>query len=452
MYELLTTPLVADLSQELPPLTEALGLTPAQVQEGERLTVYQKMSDRVVGQHHLYGRGGFGLQTEMKIGGWSQERVRLALRLAAMIQDTAGHQILEGVKKALNLSPGEVKLIECLSRSHHAYHGYVAGLKRRLTLEKLHSMLKSAHRDLLKDHPDLALSYADFNRMFWALYLARASTRAAVHTEHAGVYRPYWEVDQLQRLDFESLEFLRTLRGEWKKSVALPPAEIVPKLLQEGTDAEFAQDLEASARALGIPVESWNKIANNHGRLKSDPSKRLTLWQHTADVVAPSYGLGGFGLRTDGITVAGWDPAEVRKVLRLAALYHDSGKAAPESASCVRKGHEERSAACVRTALAPHLPRDHVEIVAALIEINSLFGACFMKKIRPKEVYAKLDRAYEGLGKKSISREDFIKLAWILYLADASTLPQLYENRGMYADSLARLNGDFYQMKSGSRR
>lgn len=428
MYALLTTANHAELARELAALHEAIGLG------DEPLTIFQKMSDRIVGQHRLYGRGGFGLQTEIKVGDWSQERVRLVLRLAALTPD------LDPVKKVLKLSDEEVKLIECLVHHQHLFNGYVAGLKRRLTLQQLHATLKTAHQEFAS-----VLSYADFNRLLWVLYLAGASTRTAVHTEHANVYRPYWEVDRLQRLDFTSLEFLRTLRAEWKKSISLPSTTKLPKLLLEGTDAEFAQGLETAALAIGIPVETWNKISNNHGRLKLDPSQRLTLWQHTADVVAPSYGLGGFGLRTDGIAVAGWNPAEVRKVLRLAALYHDSGKATEESTSCEREGHEERSAACVRTALARHLPQDQVDIVAKLIEINSLFGACFLKKIRPHEVYAKLNEAYEGLRKKSIVREDFIKLAWILYLADASTLPQLYENRGMYEHSLAHLNGDFYQ-------
>lgn len=144
---------------------------------------------------------------------------------------------------------------------------------------------------------------------------------------------------------------------------------------------------------------------------------------------------GGFGLKTD-IFISSLTSQHTRKILRLAALFHDSGKLMG------REGHIERSADMAEKALLSsqlwNVTYDEIQLIKVLILHNDVIGQYFKGRsvMTAQELISQLDQAYQVLHNQvvalKINKIDFCKLMFSLWIADASTLSIVNKTRAQH--------------------
>jgi hypothetical protein len=144
---------------------------------------------------------------------------------------------------------------------------------------------------------------------------------------------------------------------------------------------------------------------------------------HTLNVIRGN--LGGFELNTS-LTIETLKPAQIKKVLRIAALFHNAG---------VEEGDRdeiERSAENAGRALSEakdiwNVAAEEIGLIRHLILSNNIYGLYLRRssKMSFQKFQQKLSVAYQNLQKESalitISEAGFRKLMFALWMASVST-------------------------------
>jgi hypothetical protein len=195
-------------------------------------------------------------------------------------------------------------------------------------------------------------------------------------------------------------------------------------------DESFKEQLPKFVDAQKMPFD-FRPFANfpcGHGHTAE--GKPVTLLQHTLDVICGNFG--GFGLNTS-VHCNSLKPAQVKKVLRLVALFHDSGK------TDGRKDHIGRSAEIAVKALSTAkdawgVSDEEIVLIKHIILSNDLYGQ-YLKgssKMSMPQLQEQLTIAYSNLQKEcdlNITVAEFRKLMFAFWIADASTLKVVNRDR-----------------------
>ncbi len=246
--------------------------------------------------------------------------------------------------------------------------------------------------------------------MLWALFAARASTLKKVQS----MRQRFEQALDMAKLDCSDLNWVKKLRPL--------------SALWDSDDGAFKEQVSQMAFPFDFKILANHPAGHGH---KPDRSK-VNLLEHTLDVVCGHFG--GFGLNTD-VTVSGMGQPQVRKVLRLAALFHDAGKVSG------REGHIERSAEMAVKELYKAKDKwdvtdEEILLIKHLILSNDLYGQYLRGSSTMKhvELLKLLDEAFNTMQKddvpQKISPQGFRKLLLALWLADASTLSIVNKERG----------------------
>lgn len=219
-------------------------------------------------------------------------------------------------------------------------------------------------------------------------------------------------------------------------------AQFDPTQLWQLSDGEFKEKhLLILASQLDIPLDDWLKVGAGHGRIRNSHSP-ASLWHHHLYVCC-HYPEMGFGVCTFAMTLQSieW----VRKILRTAALLHDSGKLLYQEGipTFSHNHHEQRSASYAGAVLRSHseqldLSTWEIALIETLIQYKDFFGEYLQEKIsfeRLQHIIAdgfqqwqdKVPEEQKGLA-ENLCFIDFVKLHFSLYLADASTLKKVFQN------------------------
>lgn len=328
--------------------------------------------------------------------------------------------------KIQGISTADTALISLLILHHDHFGAY---LKREITLIELQKRLSKAYKDIPSE---FSLTQADFTKMLWALFIARASTLSKV-SQQRRIYQPYLNFVQL---DCTSLQWIETLHEQiHSRESSIKPITKVKissgKLEQFNVpefwsldDAIFKQQLQHLIEDKQFPFDFSSLAEFSCGHGHTPEGNPVNLLEHTQDVICGVFG--GFGLNTS-ITVQNMSSTQIKKVLRIAALFHDSGKTEG------RDGHIKRSAANAETSLKQakklwDVTDDEIAIIKHIILSNDLFGKYFQRhsQMSFEDLQTALGKAYTAFQKDikdlKISEGDFRKLLFTLWIADASTL------------------------------
>ena len=193
--------------------------------------------------------------------------------------------------------------------------------------------------------------------------------------------------------------------------------------LWDSDDAAFKQQVVQLVQNKTFPYDFTALASFKAGHGHKADGTPVNLLEHTLDVICGNFG--GFGLNTS-ITVQNLSQPQIRKILRIAALFHDSGK------TLGRDGHIERSAEIAVRELYKDKERwnvsnEEILLIKHLILSNDLFGLYLRgsSRMSSQELQTALQNAYQSLqkdGKVDISENDFRKLLFTLWIADSSTL------------------------------
>ena len=352
------------------------------IKEREQFQIVMKGKDapKPIRQHTLEliigSQRHTGLNTQLNVSSISQERCRAALRLAALYYFTGkltsqphcmlphtlefADQHLNRHAILLKINPQDNILIHSILENHRLF--------KKFTQDELKAELMLAWKNLAA-HP---ISHDDYVKMLQSFYAATVDL-----SKHP------------QTLAFGSLN-----------------------------DRNFKTIVEKLLPNLPYPFESFNNHSAGHGRKPN--GKAVNLLEHTLEVICGQFG--GFGLKTE-LTLQGLSIAQIRKVLRLAALFHDSGKIHG------RKGHIAGSAQIARMEFekdpaARDLSPDELLLIESLILNNDAFGEYYMGKIDIDDLQHHLHKSYQSLKFKTVklSEVHYRKLLFALWIADASTL------------------------------
>ena len=208
-------------------------------------------------------------------------------------------------------------------------------------------------------------------------------------------------------------------------------------------------------------------IPNNHGRKAG--KVRVTVFEHTVEGFLGE--CGGVGLKTDDLKLTSIDLGVARKISQLALFFHDTGKSTElyqetkgmQSFETKLSGyfndflknleskqliyHQERSAYIARRYLGMQkcLSPFDVDLITAIILHHDIFGKLIRQKIsvdgfgsQVKDIVGKLREQY---GEGVINLQDFTRLLYSVYLADASTLKVVQRHKRKHLDCYSSLQG-----------
>ena len=212
--------------------------------EGVRASAYDHTLEMIAGQH-----GGFGLHTRLALTAIDQEKTRRLLRLAAMYH-YVGRLPLEGekqgslVERSAKIAVSEMQkrmklqgishvdaVLVSLLILHHQHFGEF--LKGKISLEQLEQRLTAAYKEIPLD---VAPTKADFTKMLWALFTARASTLRKVQ-EMGQHYQTYLD---FEKLDCTMLNWINDLREQIRAAPSSSPHD---PCTSEGTAFEIIRPL-----------------------------------------------------------------------------------------------------------------------------------------------------------------------------------------------------------------
>ena len=303
---------------------------------------------------------------------------------------------------------------------HHEHFGDF--LRGKISYEELQKRITEAYQQLPKDSD---VSQANFTKMLWALFTARASTLRKVQESRQN-YQTFLD---LPKLDCSNLDWVRVLRerisGAPTPAIQTQAMQIAP--LWDCDDETFKQQVAKLVGQKAFPYDFSALAASKAGHGHKADGTEVNLLEHTLDVICGNFG--GFGLNTH-LTIAGMSTFRIRKILRIAALFHDSGKIHG------RAGHIEGSAEIAVQSLSKakeiwNVNDEEIQLIKQLIINNDLFGQ-FLKgrsEIDHRQLLAAISKAYASQP-LPVSEVDFRKLMFALWIADASTLKVVNHERG----------------------
>jgi hypothetical protein len=234
---------------------------------------------------------------------------------------------------------------------------------------------------------------------------------------------------------------LRTENTRWEIArnlveESMPPGYFMlpDRALAEAPDSLFAELLPRTMSLMPKSLKSALSRPNNHGRTRA--GKRHTIGEHTMEVITGNEL--AFGLYTD-VEIKDWKPEEVRRVLRLAALLHDSGKKEGCDANHVLRSSGRAERLLMKCKHYLGIRKREIPVILALIEDNDRFGLYLQGLISKDEIFQRKEPPF--------NRNEWGRLLFTLFMADASTLKVVSAKRELYMSLRKQLNTlDFESM------
>lgn len=195
-------------------------------------------------------------------------------------------------------------------------------------------------------------------------------------------------------------------------------------------------------------IKEMKETENTHGRIiDNGVERRVTVWEHTLEVINGARG--SLGLFTQICR----DSKENKKLalyLRLAALFHDSGKVIDRGPE-----HTNHSIQIARTNLSQNqleydLSNDEIEVVLVLIRYNDVFARYThpKSKLQLKDITSHTRKIYKDYieNRVSINYHTFMRMLLSLYLADATTVGAVKQSIQIYKSIYDDLSDNLLEM------
>lgn len=207
------------------------------------------------------------------------------------------------------------------------------------------------------------------------------------------------------------------------------------QMLSDFNDAEFTLYQKTFFHMMNPEIQDMQHKFNNQGRkLTADQQiVPVTILEHTQEVIAGQYG--GLGLNT---SFSSKMPLPYqRKILRLAALFHDIGKLTDAPlADHIQHSVEKASAILKNYHRFYGITLNDIPLILTLIQHNDIFGHYTHSKslLTLSAVKDTLVRLHAHLQQQKIeiTYPEFCQLLLSLYLADASTLKVVQRHKALY--------------------
>ncbi len=220
------------------------------------------------------------------------------------------------------------------------------------------------------------------------------------------------------------------------------------QMLSDFNDSEFALYQDGFFHMMNPEIQDMQRKFNNHGRkLTADRQVvPVTILEHTQEVIAGRQG--GLGLNT---SFSSQMPLPYqRKILRLAALFHDIGKLADAPlADHIQHSVEKASVILKNYPRFYGITLRDIPLILTLIQHNDIFGRYTHPRSSltlsvVKDTLVNLHTCLQQQ-KIEITYPEFCQLLLSLYLADASTLKAVQKHKAFYQDLQSQLSSLNYE-------